>query len=160
MKKLQFLLIAVLFFSIGFLLSKRIYTHNRIQYMTAHVNGSGLDYDLRQTEDYNSLTYWTFVHNRQMKKCYQLGGDSSFNAYISNEFLIGPMVGGVRIVTKLYSDSSYYECIFHNEGINKKKYDFDNLYLLTPDTVYHLIPEPIILTVDTIKRDKGIGGRI
>ena len=131
--------------------------------MTAHVNESGLDYDLMQTENYNSITYWTFFHNKQMKKCYKLGGDSLFNAYISLEFLTSPLSGGVRIITKLHSDSSYYECVFHEEGIYKKKYDFANLYLLTPDTVYKLVAEPIILTVDTvrvIKRDKGIGGRL
>ena len=105
----------------------------------------------RKNTEYN-----IYASKWMLDKCLEYN-DSSFEKQVNKIFYNGPKYGYCKIFLK-WKESRYYECIIYNvpyKGEFKiNHYDFDKLYLITPDSVYKLKPEPIKYKIDTISSKK------
>jgi hypothetical protein len=97
------------------------------------------------------IEYSIYAINLYNKKSLEYG-DSLFYKSISDEcWFGGRLISRCKNIV-IRKDAKYYECIMFGE--NRNHYDFDNLFLATPDTVYRITVKPIKYVIDTCSNPK------
>ncbi len=130
-------------FLIGFYTSEFFLKKNKIEKIQIPVNEYGYNTSL-----FCPIEYHVFMRNWTMKEYLRFRDSLFFNA-LSNDFYLDISIAKKGSNSLLKKEGNYYECVVFSK--ERKKYSFDDFYLITPDTIYRIILKPLRFQFDTIR---------
>ncbi len=142
-KLIVFTVICIFCFTTGFYTSDFFFKKSKIEKIRIPVNENGYNTSL-----FCPIEYHVFIRNWAMKEYLRFKDSLFFNA-LSNDFYLDISIAKKGSNSLLKKDGSYYECVVYSK--ERKKYSFDDFYLVTPDTIYRVILKPLEFEFDTIR---------
>jgi hypothetical protein len=133
---------ASIFFTLGFFASNYFVKKDIEPVIKIPVDKEGYNHSIFGPEE-----YFVYLTNWMLKMRLERS-DSIFYKALSKDFYLNrswPVMGSISLIKK---EEKYYECVISRK--ERKEYQFENFYLITPDTIYKLKPYPITFQFDTI----------
>jgi hypothetical protein len=150
----------VISFIAGYLLCNYYKVKKSPERIRIQVDESGINWNMFRPPEYN-----IFLKNKILA-VYLNESDSFFYESVNKHFYLGGVlpaattIGALKLIRK---EGKYYECLVYKleeASDTIVKYNFKNLYLIAPDSIYRLIPEPIVIELDTIRPIKKLSQNI
>lgn len=134
---------ACVFFMLGFYVSVLLNNKDAGSVIKVQEDGYGISYCINNPIEYN-----VYMHNWAMKE-YLKSSDSLFFQTLPKYFYLNRSDDKKGLNVLIKKDGSYYECVVFRQ--ERRGYDFDNFYMITPDTIYRITLKPLKFEFDTIR---------